>query len=336
MGLYCEYNQLSKLDLSKNTNLTTLNCEYNCLVSLNISKCIALKDLSCGYNQLPELDVSACTALLYLYCHGNLLTELDVSNNVRLHLLSCADNSLTTLDFSKNTNLGTIWPGGQAVEIAGSDLRIFDMHCLMPEEDLKRVSVDSDYGTYDPETGLVTLNSEMAQFRYDYNVRRNGVKMGVYVTLVHNHTYGEWKTVTPATINAAGESRRYCTVNGCTAYESKVLPQLEHTHDFTGREEIVTPASCTAEGSKKVYCTNGECGEYTLVTLPKTGHTAGEWQVDGNKKVKKCTECGKVLDTVVIDENAPTITVETKRARAGKTVLVDVILANNEGIQRGA
>lgn len=112
------------------------------------------------------------------------------------------------------------------------------------------------------------------------------------------HTYGEWKTVTPATINAAGESRRYCTVNGCTAYESKVLPQLEHTHDFTGREEIVTPASCTAEGSKKVYCTNSECGEYTLVTLPKTGHTAGEWQVDGNKKVKKCTECGTVVDTL--------------------------------------
>ena len=112
------------------------------------------------------------------------------------------------------------------------------------------------------------------------------------------HTYGEWKTVTPATINAAGESLRYCTVNGCTAYESKVLPQPEHTHDFTGREEIVTPASCTAEGSKKVYCTNSECGEYTLVTLPKTGHTAGEWQVDGNKKVKKCTECGTVVDTL--------------------------------------
>ena len=103
--LYCPDNQLTSLDVSKNTALEYLNCSINQLTSLDVSKNTALTDLFCGYNQLASLDVSKNTALTELGCYGNQLTSLDVSKNTALTKLECYDNQLTSLDVSKNTAL---------------------------------------------------------------------------------------------------------------------------------------------------------------------------------------------------------------------------------------
>ena len=103
--LDCHYNQLTSLDVSKNTALTTLYCYANQLTKLDVSKNIALEELSCHTNQLTTLDVSKNTALEWLFCTSNQLTTLDVSHNTMLVRLVCASNRLTTLDVSK-TNLG--------------------------------------------------------------------------------------------------------------------------------------------------------------------------------------------------------------------------------------
>ena len=103
--LYCDNNQLTALDVSKNTALTELRCSYNQLTSLDISKNTALTELSCDSNQLTALDVSKNTALTELYCYSNQLTALDVSKNTALTYLSCYGNQLTSLDISKNTAL---------------------------------------------------------------------------------------------------------------------------------------------------------------------------------------------------------------------------------------
>ena len=66
--LFCGNNQLTSFDVSKNTALTYLNCEYNQLTSLDVSKNTALTELSCEFNKLTSLDVSKNTALTYLYC----------------------------------------------------------------------------------------------------------------------------------------------------------------------------------------------------------------------------------------------------------------------------
>ena len=107
--LYCNYNHLTALDISKNTALTDLSCTDNQLTTLDISKNTALTYLLCYNNQLTALDVSKNTALTYLYCSENQLTALDVSKNTALTNLDCYNNQLTTLDVSKNTALTSLY-----------------------------------------------------------------------------------------------------------------------------------------------------------------------------------------------------------------------------------
>ena len=96
---------LTSLDVSKNTALSELYCFGNQLTSLDVSKNTALTVLRCFNNQLTSLDVSNNTALTYLDCHSNQLISLDVTKNTALTSLNCYDNQLTSLDVSQNTAL---------------------------------------------------------------------------------------------------------------------------------------------------------------------------------------------------------------------------------------
>ncbi len=106
--LSCGENQLTELDVSKNTALTTLGCGSNKMTAIDVSGCPALTTLYCYGNQLTELDVSGCTALTTLDCYGNQLTTLDVSGCPALTTLKCYHNHLTELDVSKNTELASL------------------------------------------------------------------------------------------------------------------------------------------------------------------------------------------------------------------------------------
>ena len=107
--LYCNYNHLTTLDVSKNRALTNLQCQYNQLSALDVSNNTALTRLDCYSNQLTALDVSNNTALTRLDCSDNPLTALDVSNNTALTTLSCSKNQLTALDVSNNTALTSLY-----------------------------------------------------------------------------------------------------------------------------------------------------------------------------------------------------------------------------------
>lgn len=90
--LDCKYNNLTRLDVSKNTKLTKLYCESNQLTGLDLSKNTALTVLNCQDNQLTSLDLSKNTALTKLYCALNQLTSLDLSKNTALTILGCSGN----------------------------------------------------------------------------------------------------------------------------------------------------------------------------------------------------------------------------------------------------
>lgn len=110
--LDCGHNQLTSLDLSKNTALTELYCNYNQLTSLDVRNNTALEYLACYENQLIYLDVRNNTALWSLRCSDNQLTSLYLSNNTALRSLSCSNNQLTSLDLSNNTALWSLSCGG--------------------------------------------------------------------------------------------------------------------------------------------------------------------------------------------------------------------------------
>ena len=102
--LFTNKNQLTSLDLSKNTALERLECNYNQLMSLDLSNNTALTSLWCDHNQLTSLDISKNAALSGLYCYDNQLTSLDLGNKSELKFLYCGQNQLTALDVSNNAN----------------------------------------------------------------------------------------------------------------------------------------------------------------------------------------------------------------------------------------
>ena len=168
--LYCEFNQLTGLDLSKNTALTELNCQVNQLTSLDLSKNTALTKLDCALNPLTSLDVSNNTALTYLDCNYNQLTSLDLSQNTALTKLGCHDNQLTSLDLSKNTALDTLDCSGNKRQITVDEAGQFDLSALK--------GFDPDRAVWPEgvtvENGILTVPYNTTSLTYRYDVRGNG------------------------------------------------------------------------------------------------------------------------------------------------------------------
>ena len=105
LSLSCSGNNLTSLDLSKNTALTSLKCDNNQLTALDLLNNTALTDLHCNFNELTALDLSKNTELKRFYCESNRLTALDLSKNTELTIMDCCMNQIETLDLSKNTAL---------------------------------------------------------------------------------------------------------------------------------------------------------------------------------------------------------------------------------------
>jgi len=131
--LECSNNNLSTLNLSKNTLLSKLNCSYN-KINLDVSKNINLTYLDCTSNLITALNLSSNIALQYLHCGNNgnkgnnfnslnlsknsnlkeldvfngFLTNLDLSSNPALEKLNCSSNNLSSLDLTFNTALITV------------------------------------------------------------------------------------------------------------------------------------------------------------------------------------------------------------------------------------
>jgi len=110
--LVCSRNELTELDLSKNTALTWLECYGNNLTELDLSKNTELTNLDCNANELIALDVSCCNKLTELNCNNNKLTTLNASGCSALTILKCYANQLTIIDLSGCTSLATMWAFG--------------------------------------------------------------------------------------------------------------------------------------------------------------------------------------------------------------------------------
>ena len=167
--LLCYDNQLTKLDVSKNTELTWLVCKGNRLTELDVSSNPQLHDLSCSGNKLTKLDVSNNPQLQTLYCYANQLTSLDVSKNEKLETLYCSDNQLTFLNLSYNTKLtqenlkctGNKYP----ITIDVTE-RTFDLSTLPPDFDVNKTS---GWVGGDVNGNTLTVNPGVTQVTYTYD-----------------------------------------------------------------------------------------------------------------------------------------------------------------------
>ena len=115
-NLRCQGNLLKTLDLSKNTNLSYLSIDNNMIDNLDLSKNTELSELICRENLLKTLDLSKNTKLKTLWIDNNKLEKLDLSKNTELTDLQCKGNLLKTLDLPKSTKLEYLWIDNNKLE----------------------------------------------------------------------------------------------------------------------------------------------------------------------------------------------------------------------------
>ena len=97
--------KLTKLNVTKNTKLTTLYCSGNQLTDLDVSQNLALKLLYCPYNKLTTIDITKNLSLEKFFIAGNSLTTIDVTKNLSLIQLNVSSNQISNIDLTANTAL---------------------------------------------------------------------------------------------------------------------------------------------------------------------------------------------------------------------------------------
>ncbi len=122
--LRCEVNEISTLNLEKNTKLRYLSINQNKITSLDLKANTALEELWCAGNKLTSLDLKANTKLKKLNCSYNQLKALDVSANTALQYLVCASNDeIASLDLGAHTEL-------EHLECGYNKISEIDVHAL--------------------------------------------------------------------------------------------------------------------------------------------------------------------------------------------------------------
>ena len=107
--LNCAYNDIKKLDISKNTALVTLYCGNNELSTLDVTKLSKLQRLSLPMNNITKIDISQNRKLRELTVSGNTkLNKLNVATNNELELLSSYNCGLTSINLTRNAKLKTL------------------------------------------------------------------------------------------------------------------------------------------------------------------------------------------------------------------------------------
>lgn len=230
--LKCSENQLSALDVSNHPALEYLSSYHNPLTALNVSNCPALKTLSCeGDRLLSELDVSSCSALEKLYCDACHLSVLVLGNHPNLIYLNCSENQLASVNIGSNalkyserySNFHT-YSNSYDIVVADNHYRL----SKLPNFDASKV-VDSQGGSFDPESNILTVDPNATEVTYTYNcgTYTNGesIKKEFKLNVTHHtHHYGDW-------LRDGTDHWKKCTDSDCPEREESVT-ETKAPHDF--------------------------------------------------------------------------------------------------------
>ncbi len=187
-SLKCYDNQLTKLDVSQNSELIELECYGNKLDELDVSQNAMLAYLYCSNNHLTSLDLSQNAYLIELGCSGNRLTSLDLSQNTDLTRLICSKNQLTSLDLSKNTALSKLDCSDNKHPITVSGTGQFDLSTL-PGFDASKAKWPADAAVWE---NILTVPYGTTELSYEYDLG-NG-ETGTFTL-----TFGEIEEPAPVT-----------------------------------------------------------------------------------------------------------------------------------------
>lgn len=167
-----------------------------------------------------------------------------------------------------------------------------DDYTILPEKEGETISYGEDYSfTVKAAAGrcvLVSANGTRIEFADGkYTIKNVTKPQKIVVEFADQHTCGEWKVVTPATYDAAGEETRTCSV--CGAVEIRELAQLICDHEA---KRLITDkeATCTMAGSGHYVCDT--CGKTVQenVSIAAKGHIWTAWTVTVKPTTSKAGE----------------------------------------------
>lgn len=167
-----------------------------------------------------------------------------------------------------------------------------DDYTILPEKEGETISYGEDYSfTVKAAAGrcvLVSANGTRIEFADGkYTIKNVTKPQKIIVEFADQHTCGEWKVVTPATYDAAGEETRTCSV--CGAVEIRELAQLICDHEA---KRLITDkeATCTMAGSGHYVCDT--CGKTVQenVSIAAKGHIWSAWTVTVKPTTSKAGE----------------------------------------------
>ena len=250
-SLDCENNQLTVLDVSRNTALQNLGCSSNQLTVLDVSHNTALLYLACSFNQLTALDVSSNTALEYLYCYDNQLTVLDVSGNTALQNLNCGNNQLTALDVSGNTAL-------QGLYCYNNQLTALDVS-------RNTALLDLDCGNNQLTALDVSSNTALENLQC-YDNQLTALDVSGNTALEHLQCFGNQLTALDVSSNTALINLD-CTFNQLTALDVSVNTALEYLWCSNNQLTALDVSGNTS--LQNLYCGNNQ-----LTALNVSSNTA--------------------------------------------------------------
>ena len=198
-------NNLTTLDVSRNTKLQTLSCGNNKLASLNLQGCKALKTLYCFSNdfttldlsglnveyvdcysnkQLISLKVNVCTYLKQLYCQDCQLTTLGLSDCNELRTLSCYNNKIRKIDVSECPSLQTL-------------------NCYQNQLTTLNLSNNSSLTKLACQQNLIRGGNMDRMIESLYNRANIGSTGTLNVRYANNSSWLEGNRITPAQVQAA-------------------------------------------------------------------------------------------------------------------------------------
>lgn len=158
-------NRITSIDLSRNTNLRSLQTYMNRIGSIDVSRLSALETLDCAYSDLETLDVSNNPKLTTLRAYGNHIESLNLANATGLLHLDMKNNWLTALDISHNKKLTFLNLNHN--EISQIDVRdMADLAQLdVSNNNLNVLNVDNNMHL----TELHTANNKLTQLNLSHN-----------------------------------------------------------------------------------------------------------------------------------------------------------------------
>ncbi|CAL2055200.1 hypothetical protein [Tenacibaculum sp. 190524A05c] len=305
--LNCAGNTFTSLDLSNNTELTSVITKFTPIATLNISNSVHLDMLVCSFNNLTTLDVSNNIALTYLECNNNNLTALNVSNNVALQDLRCGSNSLTAIDVTYNTALTSFWCQDNAI----TDLNLSNQAGLVSitvnNNSLTSLNVKNGNNT-NVTNFIATGNGNLTCINVDDVTYSTTNWLGIDNTANFSSTGCSYTQIPDANFEAELEALGYDDISGdgqVPTYLIEVVTSLalpnKGISDLTGIEDFValTSLNCRVNSLTALDVTKNTL----LKTLTADGNSITSIDLSNNTDLEILNLAGSNLTSIDLTNN---------------------------------